>query len=161
MPNGHIGELQLHVKPMLKAKAQAHKQYETMRSITAKMEKEKRKIMTPEESQDWETAKKASLKIYNKAWDESNSGSSENKESDPENKEMKTSSTKRRRLTARGEESIVYYNFNDLPAYVKRGQVPMKMIDGKPHPVYDFFKFDHAATRITEQEYKNLLKETK
>lgn len=69
--------------------------------------------------------------------------------------------SKRIRLTA-AEKDIVYYEYMDgIPAYKKQGQVPMKMVKGKPTPIYDFFAFDHEATRISEEEYKKLLKESK
>ena len=153
MPNGHVGELQLHVKPMLAAKADAHHQYEGMRDIWAQMSKEGRKDMTLKEQHDYSILKKQSLQIYNKAWDEANAG----------NKEMKTSSSKRHRLTAREkEEAIVYYNYDGFPAYRKRGQVPMMtVVGGKTKAVYDGFKFDHTAVRIEESEYKKLLHDMK
>jgi hypothetical protein len=71
LPNGLVGELQLHVKSMLKAKNEGHKLYETMRTIEAKPEAQ------------WTDAEKAAYQkclddqkaLYNKAWSSGNGGS--------------------------------------------------------------------------------------
>jgi hypothetical protein len=70
MPNGIVAELQLHVKPMLIAKAAGHKHYEIMRGIDAAANKEKRDRFTPEEEMALSHAFDQSQAIYNKAWEQ-------------------------------------------------------------------------------------------
>lgn len=48
-PNGHIGELQIHLKDILVAKTEGHKFYEKVRTIEAKAEKEGKRELTKEE----------------------------------------------------------------------------------------------------------------
>lgn len=69
-PNGVIGEVQLHLKSMLKAKKEGHKPYETMRTIDAKDRDE----WTPEDEKAWTDAFKESVAIYGKAWSAGGSG---------------------------------------------------------------------------------------
>jgi hypothetical protein len=70
-PNGHIGELQLHVKPMLRAKEIGHKEYEKVRTLDAKMKQEKRVEMTDEEYKIKQAAEEKQKQIYSAAWNES------------------------------------------------------------------------------------------
>ena len=49
LPNGHIGEIQVHLKSMLKAREEVHKYYEELREIDAKKEIEGRVDYTSEE----------------------------------------------------------------------------------------------------------------
>jgi hypothetical protein len=65
-PNGVIGEMQLHVKAMLKAKSAGHTPYEVMRTIKAKPEAE----WSAEERADYQKAFDESVDIYDKAWSE-------------------------------------------------------------------------------------------
>ena len=154
-PNGHIGELQLHVKPMLKGKKQAHKQYEQMRTITAKMFDEKRKTMTPEEQATYKKASDESLDIYNKAWDDANAS--------------KKASAGRVRLTAsksveakKEDELVSYYELDGMPAYRKKGDLPSKILpSGKERVIYDLFYFDHTANKVDFREFLFLKKEKK
>lgn len=67
MPNGCVCEIQVHLKPMLIAKAQGHHQYEVMRSISAKCSLEKRD-MSPEEQKTYDQMLAESQKIYGDAW---------------------------------------------------------------------------------------------
>ncbi len=68
-PNNGIGELQVHVKSMLRAKAIAHDYYDVMRVIKGNVKEEKRD-MTAEETKQYNEARDKSLKIYNAAWKE-------------------------------------------------------------------------------------------
>lgn len=64
LPNGIIGEVQLHVKSMLQAKAVAHAHYETMRTLDAKP----REQWSAEDEQTWQDAFDQSSDIYGAAW---------------------------------------------------------------------------------------------
>jgi hypothetical protein len=65
-PNGVIGELQMHLKPMLKGKADGHKPYEVMRTIEGTPEKD----WTAEQRSAYKEAFDQSVEIYEKAWQE-------------------------------------------------------------------------------------------
>ncbi len=78
LPNGTIGEMQLHVKGMLEAKEQGHKPYEVMRSLFAEHGEESDLASWPEEHQkDFLQAVDDSKKIYGEAWDKLTKGKSE------------------------------------------------------------------------------------
>lgn len=67
MPNGIVAELQIHLKPMLIAKNQGHKQYEQMRTIESRCKAENRP-RNPQEEAEYNQALKESQKIYGDAW---------------------------------------------------------------------------------------------
>lgn len=70
LPNGVIGEMQLHVKGMLEAKEQGHKPYEVMRSIFAKHGEDSDLTSWPDEDQSaFLGAVDDSKKIYGSAWE--------------------------------------------------------------------------------------------
>lgn len=69
LPNGIVGELQLHVKGMLEAKEQGHKPYEVMRSLFAKHGEGSSLADWPDEDQQsFMDAESQSKDIYNNAW---------------------------------------------------------------------------------------------
>jgi hypothetical protein len=72
LPNGIIGELQVHVKPMLKAKELGHKPYEVMREIEGKYGAGGRLRPVVEWDADdywkYRGAWEESVKIYGEAW---------------------------------------------------------------------------------------------
>ncbi len=74
LPNGVVGELQIHVKAMLAAKAEGHTPYETMRAIEAKhgqsasMRTRPEPAWSPEDQAAWGKAFQQSCAIYGKAW---------------------------------------------------------------------------------------------
>lgn len=76
LPNGLIGELQLHVKPMLKAKGLGHKHYEVERSLNSK----KLTGLSDEESATLQASIVSQTDIYNQAWQTAISGSSQTSE---------------------------------------------------------------------------------
>jgi hypothetical protein len=67
LPNGMIAEVQLHAKPMLKAKNEGHHWYEVQRTIEAKCMIEKREP-TPEEAEKIAEAEAKQKEIYGRAW---------------------------------------------------------------------------------------------
>lgn len=71
LPNGLIGEIQLHTKAMLKAKADGHKWYEIERTLSAKEEKG---TLSAEEKQKLLASREAQSQIYGEAWTASTSG---------------------------------------------------------------------------------------
>lgn len=70
-PNGHIGEIQVQIKGMLKAKEQAHPLYEKVRTIEGKLKTENRS-MTDEERKTFDSANAQMREIYGAAWRKAN-----------------------------------------------------------------------------------------
>jgi SPP1 gp7 family putative phage head morphogenesis protein len=67
MKNGINAEVQLHLKPIMEAKGEGHKYYETMRDIDAKLKMEKRH-MTGDEQSRYKDAFDRSYALYSAAW---------------------------------------------------------------------------------------------
>lgn len=65
LSNGTVGELQLHLKPMLEAKAEGHKPYEVIRSIAEKGPAEE---WSEEDRKAHDEAVTESKRIYGEAW---------------------------------------------------------------------------------------------
>jgi len=70
-PNGHVGEIQVQIKGMLKAKEKAHGHYEKVRSIEAKLKTENR-AMTDSERKTYDEANSKMKEIYSSAWHKAN-----------------------------------------------------------------------------------------
>ena len=70
LPNGLIGEVQLHVKPMLAAKEAGHAHYEVERSLVGKGVEN----WTDEDKAKVEQAHAAQVKIYGDAWTQAMGG---------------------------------------------------------------------------------------
>lgn len=72
LPNGIVGELQLHVKPILKAKEDGHEHYETIRSLVAKYGvkdgKPPPEDWDADDRQAYRHAVSESRRIYGEAW---------------------------------------------------------------------------------------------
>ena len=148
MPNGHIAEVQFHVRPMMEAKAKGHKHYETVRSIHAKMEDEGRTTYTPEEAGHVEHAERAQRRIYGAAWKKSLAHS-------PMIKALG------RRLAAKiRKRGTRYYDWNHAPAYRKPMGVMHVLRDGKWTPNYSA-KYLHEAHPVTKERFEKLIKEHK
>lgn len=143
-PNGHVGELQLHLKPVLKAKDQGHKFYEEVRSIEAKASKEGRKEMTADELRIVNEANKKSRDLYAKAWAEAT--------------KVKAGKTAMEREAAKTK----YYDYEGMPAYWAGAKFPVIVQGkGKQTVVYKLQKFFETATPITEEEFEALKKSLK
>ncbi len=135
-PNGHIGELQLHVKPMLKAKAKAHEHYDVLRNF-----------------EDANQQKRRDLKPEEEAWDAANTKKTASSR-------VRLTANRRIRLTARGgnimaaETGVRYYVLDDMPCYRKPHQLPIQLIgDNKERVIYDMYYFDHNADMIEASDY--------
>jgi hypothetical protein len=66
MPNGIVGEIQIHLKEILKAKELGHKWYEIDRVLS---EKQKKSELSNDEKQKLLAAEQAQRQIYGAAWD--------------------------------------------------------------------------------------------
>jgi uncharacterized protein len=64
-PNGHVGEIQVHLKSMLAAKEQGHKFYDVTRTLEPKM---KDRSMTKADWKTFDTNNRAMRTLYGNAW---------------------------------------------------------------------------------------------
>lgn len=140
-PNGHIGELQLHLKPILLAKSRGHKFYEEVRTIEDKAKKEGRKTLTEEEEAIVQKANIAMKKLYDEAWSKATSAPA-------------ASSTKKK-----ASRSSSYYLYGDQPARWDPMKFPVQVVKGKDVVIYDLQKFFREAQPISQAAFQQLLKE--
>lgn len=67
-PNGHVGEVQVNVKSMMRVKSEGHKHYEAVRSLAAKHGTASPEDWPPEDEKAYAEAMKAQLTLYGQAW---------------------------------------------------------------------------------------------
>jgi hypothetical protein len=133
-PNGHVGELQLHLKPIIKAKSAGHKFYEETRAIESKAKKEGREHLTPEEQSTFDAAMKKMKDLYDGAWKQA------------------TSRSKEARMVTASETN--YFEWDGFPVIWEKPKLPVKTNgSGKKVVIYELWKFVHEATRITKADY--------
>ena len=149
-PNGHVGELQLHLKSVLKAKDQGHKFYETVRKIEGDAKKEKRDTLNPDEQAQVDKANDEMKALYNKAWEESQ-------------KKTKTAMNQDRNQTqivesaAEVPSQAKFYSYNGQPAFQTKGKFPKLVTPkGRFSTIYDLEKFAREAGEITRAEFDAL-----
>lgn len=142
-PNGHIGELQLHLKPILEAKGKAHKLYEETRSISARAQKEGRDYLTDEEQSKIDEANEKMKKLYSDAYEKATGGKGEKAQ-------------KAARYTRRASK-VHFFEFQDMPAKLEFKKFPVVYRDGKPTVEYDLQEFFSQANPLEEEDYKELL----
>jgi phage terminase small subunit len=139
-PNGHVGEIQLHVKSMLKAKDKGHKLYETVRDIQGKAETEGRDKFTDEEQKIVDDANAKMKKLYDDAWAEATSTKS-------------ASSQSGRSIMAAGRK---FYEYEGVPAYQDKKSFPKIVTPKGDKTLYELEKFYNEATPIDEERFDAL-----
>lgn len=140
-PNGHIGELQIHTKPILKAKqGMGHKYYEDARSMQAKMFKENRSEFTPEELKTLEEINNNSKKLYEDAW----------------NKSIKSAA--KELMIKKGLAQIEYFDYNGFPAIWEKPKLPMVYHTNKPYTERNLWNWITYKKQITKSEFDKLMK---
>lgn len=133
-PNGHVGEMQVHLKGMLDAKDKAHKHYETLRNIEATTNSTRK--ITPDQVDQWNHARKESRKIYHKAWKAAGGTGG----------------------TGGDVGKTRHYQMGDgYLATRKPGELPVRHHPGGHQTVvHDAFKFDHDAQPITPEHFHKI-----
>lgn len=135
-PNGHVGELQLHVKAFLEAKDAGHKYYEKTRTISANAKKEGRTTMTEEETREVEEANNKQRELYDAAW----------------NRALRKEKTAAMRVAT----ATKFYEYDGMPAYWTRGNFPKLVTRKGERVVYDLQKFFREAATLSEREFQDL-----
>ena len=141
-PNGHIGEIQVNLKSMMKAKDMGHKYYEATRSIAAQKQLEGSRDLTPEEQRVVDDANRIQRDLYNEAWNQAMGAMGGG-----------------RMASLRVSGVARYYEYENLPASVTRGELPV-MINrmGEDVTIYDIEKFYREAIPLTLPAYQLLLR---
>ena len=144
-PNGHVGELQLHLKPLLKAKnEEGHKIYDKIRPITEKAEREGTDTLTKEESRVIEEGMAEMRRIYDTAYE---------KALRPGKKAANMNSLKI------PTKNVNFYEFDDSPVFWEKNKFPKKVTkSGDAVVIYGIYDFLHAATSISKSEFEALVK---
>lgn len=151
-PNGHVGELQLHLKPILQAKDAGHKFYEEVRTIEGKAKKEGRTKMTDEEQKIVDEANQKMKDLYNEAWEKA-TGSPKSK----------TASLLAIRVAMMGHVAAEtkHYDLEGQPAYWTRGKFPFLVTPKGDKVVFSLQNFFSRAVPISASEFEELKKKQK
>jgi len=141
--DGHIGELQIHLKSIIKAKEVGHKYYEEVRDIEtkAKGEGRGRKDLTDEEQKVVDAANAKMKDLYTKAWEEA----------------TKTKSASAHKVAAKTK----YYKYEGFAAVLEHKKFPEVHWAKKPETFYDFEKFFREAVPISKSEFDKLKEQSK
>ena len=144
-PDGHVGELQIHLKPILRAKSEGHEHYEQIRKITESAKKEGRTTLTEEEQKMLDEANKKSSALYDKAWKSAMGG-----ESEPRDKNAAW------RIVRRFAAAPKYYDYDGVPAQWEHLKFPQMVTPNGTKVVYDLEKFFNTAQPIDEAKFEKL-----
>lgn len=139
-PNGHVGELQLHVKSMITAKDKGHKHYEAVRSISAKAKKEGRDTLTEEEQKTVDDANSKMKKLYDDAWAEATG--------------ERTAALRGIRRFAVADKK--YFNYNGTPAYIENLKFPNLVTQKGTQVFRDFESFFRESVMISPEDFEGM-----
>lgn len=149
MPNGVVAELQIHLKPMLVAKAAGHHQYEAMRSIESRCKIEGRPRNAEEESV-YNNALLESQKIYGEAWAKSTGGGTPSAEP-PKNAPSPAMSSRIQRAAGETEKQFAKRAAAESPTPKELPEDPGSYFDlSGPHKVVPM-----SALRSTKTDEEN------
>jgi hypothetical protein len=146
-PNGHVGELQLHLKPLLAAKKKGDEFYRDIRTIKAKARKEGREDLTPEEEAMVNEANAKMRRVFDKVWNEAGN--------------IKTAMVARvieRAIVKPKMTEVRYYDLDGAPVIWKPGKFPKVEGGGV---VYDLERVSMDATPITKAQFEKLVRSHK
>lgn len=132
-PNGHVGELQIHLKPILIAKDVGHDYYEQAREIEDNAKIEGRTVLTDEEQAVVDEANSNMRALYDRAW--------------------RKAIGRTAGMGRQASGSVRYFMFEDNPAKLVRNQIPMVLVGKGFRRLYDFERFHREAEPITEKRY--------
>jgi hypothetical protein len=160
LPNGHVMELQLHLKPMLQAKEQNHALYSQIKGLDDKVRDKRREEIPEDVMERFHTLTSRQREVYERAWQESASKSEPSSIFDAPKSLLLPKIPRRKRKTPvskRAEESGFYFDVDGLP--VKWVQPKMPVIHGGDlvAPVDSLAWFAERAVPITEEEFDNLV----
>jgi len=149
-PNGHIGELQLHLKPIIKAKKVGHKDYDITIKVGQKAKQEGRTELNPDEAKEFNQAMWRMRKLYDDAYAKAMSGG-------------KGKNVTKEAFKSPGAPDLkkkAYFEFKGKPCVWDFPKLPvMTRSDGSTRVVYELGQFVQNASHIEESEYQKLVQE--
>jgi len=132
-PNGHVGELQVHLKPVLVAKDVGHGYYEEAREIEDNAKIEGRTVLTDEEQAVVDEANRKMRALYDRAW--------------------KKAIGRTAGMGRKAAGKVMHFMFEDNPAKLVRNEILMVLVGRRFKRLYDFERFHREAEPITEKRY--------
>jgi hypothetical protein len=161
LPNGHIMELQLHLKPILEAKDKNHDLYSQIRGLGEELGDDE--AMSEEQRRKLDEATMQMRQRYDSAWEEAVSRSDAQSIFDappsfPQDRPLK----RRKKLPARPKRRAAvaakFFDVDGLPVRWEAPKVPQIQLPDKMLPVKDLAWFAERAVPIGEDEFKILVK---
>ena len=157
-PNGHIGEIQIHLKSMLQAKEKAHSFYEATRTIEARRKVVGDGNVSVDEQNIFEAAQSIQQDLYEDAWDRATAGSSPVRVGSGPVSVRQAKALTVNDIPTDPIPGAKYYEWNDRPAFYVPGKLIQTIsVKGKVGYVYDREKFMNEAHEISLGEFKTLL----
>lgn len=173
LPNGHVMELQLHLKSVLKAKDEAHPIYSRIKGLDDKIaeyRKSKRSGKKPkvELSQDemklFDEATRQMRQVFESAW-QASAPDEPREVKVPSLRRRKLQKSRRKRLTETlrrrsrvAQQETLYYSMDGLPVRWTRPNLPMVEGGEEPYPVDSMAFFAEQGVPIDEDEFDEMVR---
>jgi hypothetical protein len=166
LPNGHIMEIQLHLKEVLRAKEEAHKEYRRVKGLDDKITGRGRGPATELSTDDlqlFDDATRRMRELYDSAWQQAIAGvdpasvfvqPSEFQQSKSQRRKKKQ---KVRKFKVTAQENAVFYEMDGLPVRWVRPKLPMIEGSDEPYPVDSLVAFAERAVQIDEDAFNDLV----
>lgn len=145
MPNGHVMELQLHLKPLLQTKEQVHPMYQAIKGLDDKVRYEGRDSLSEEELALFDRNVAQMKEAYDKAWEQSKVAPTPPSIFDDPEEATKTAAS-----------DVRYYDMDGLPVFWERPRLPQIYKGKTKYPVDSMAAFAERATQVSPQEFKIL-----
>jgi hypothetical protein len=161
MPNGHVAEIQFHVKPILAAKAEGHRHYEANQAIERRANAENREL-TRKERKEHEGNTRAMRDLYDAAMKRALGGIRKalSAQAPHQARAHATHYRAYRRLHPVRFERRRYYDWHGLPAYRdSSGHFPRVWRRGAWTREPELSKFQSEAHPVSRSAFKRLLRE--
>lgn len=156
LPNGHVMELQLHLKPILKAKEENHPIYSRIRGIGEEASDEGE--LTPEMRRMLDEGTRQMRQRFESAWQEAVRMSDAESIFDPPPSESPKPKRRRKRKKT-GTSEVRHFKVDGLPVRWKTPKLP-RIYHGPDDSVQvdDLAWFAERAVPITQEEFEGLVK---
>lgn len=160
LPNGHLAELQLHVKPMVQAKeGPGHHHYEEMQKIE-RAHPEGRSGWSDEEHQRYEHHVEASKKLYNEAWAKATGGAVPSHSGLSKSYDMEDADLEKALSDPAKHGGVTLYEYkHEFPAYMESPRHdPFILKNGHWVKHLGYTEFLHNSRRVDKVEFEKMLK---
>ena len=142
-PNGHIGEIQIHLKGIFRISVCDHELYEKVREIESNAKKQDRDWLTKEEIAVVVGLNRVIADRYEQAW-----------------KQYAPTTASKPVMAFMGDE-VTYYEYGGYPVESASGCFPVLWLKNRKIVVYDLLRFMNKAHQISRQEFDEMVEELK